>query len=142
MGKLLIKLHFKLTLDDIWGLIDNWTMSRVPQNYGSISTPVAGFSGESSTAFNNYCDNVVTNIYTINSSLKTLDNALKTIGTSRDNPGLRNKMWVQRKKFKYLFYSLLQLLYYWWMLDICAGFYFLYEISISTQSIFCDGIND
>lgn len=67
-------------------------MSRVPQNYGSISTPVAGFSGESSTAFNNYCDNVVTNIYTINSSLKTLDNALKTIGTSRDNPGLRNKM--------------------------------------------------
>lgn len=67
-------------------------MNRQPQNYGSFSTPVAGFSGESSTAFNNYCDNVVTNIYTINASLKTLENALKTIGTNRDNQGIRNNM--------------------------------------------------
>lgn len=64
----------------------------MPQNYGSIYTPVAGFSGEGSAAFNNYCDNVVTNIYTINTSLKTLENALRTLGTSRDNQGLRNKM--------------------------------------------------
>lgn len=67
-------------------------MNRPPQNYGAISNPIAGFSGESSTAFNNYCDNVVTNIYTINASLKTLEKALKTIGTSKDNQGLRNNM--------------------------------------------------
>ncbi|VEN33940.1 unnamed protein product [Callosobruchus maculatus] len=71
-------------------------MSRPPQNYGSINTPNVGFSGGSSvsTEFNNYCDNVVTNIYTINSSLKTLDNALKVIGTKKDSPGLRNKIHV------------------------------------------------
>lgn len=69
-------------------------MNRPSQNYGSISSPLTGVSGESSTAFNNYCDNVVTNIYTINTSLKTLENALKTIGTSRDNQGLRSNMYV------------------------------------------------
>lgn len=69
-------------------------MNRPQQNYGSISSPVAeaGLGGESSSSFNNYCDSVVTNIYTINSSLKTLENALKTIGTTRDNQGLRNNM--------------------------------------------------
>ncbi|CAH1993993.1 unnamed protein product [Acanthoscelides obtectus] len=73
-------------------------MSRPSQNYGSISNPNPniGFSGGSSnsTEFNSYCDNVVTNIYTINSSLKTLDNALKVIGTKKDSPGLRNKVHV------------------------------------------------
>ncbi|KAJ8922572.1 hypothetical protein NQ315_007602 [Exocentrus adspersus] len=67
-------------------------MSR-PQNYGSIS-PAVGFSGEPTTEFNSYCDNVVTNIYTINSSLKTLENAIKNIGTTKDNQVLRNKIHV------------------------------------------------
>lgn len=65
-------------------------MSR-PQNYGSIS-PTVGFSGDQTSEFNSYCDNVVTNIYTVNSSLKTLENALKNIGTNKDNQGVRNKM--------------------------------------------------
>lgn len=70
-------------------------MNRPQQNYGSFSSPVAaGVSGDSSADFNNYCDSVVTNIYTINASLKTLENALKTIGTNRDNQGLRNNMLV------------------------------------------------
>lgn len=67
-------------------------MNRPPQNYGSISSPLAAHSDESSTAFINYCDNVVTNIYTINASLKSLEHALKTIGTKKDNQGLRNNM--------------------------------------------------
>lgn len=67
-------------------------MNRPTQNYGSISTPIPSFSDEMSTTFNSYCDNVVTNIYTINASLKTLENALKTIGTKKDNQGLRNNM--------------------------------------------------
>lgn len=67
-------------------------MNRPQQNYGSFSSSVAGISGDSSSTFNNYCDSVVTNIYTINASLKTLENALKTIGTNRDNQGLRNNM--------------------------------------------------
>lgn len=69
-------------------------MNRPQQNYGSFSSSVAGISGDSSSTFNNYSDSVVTNIYTINASLKTLENALKTIGTNRDNQGLRNNMWV------------------------------------------------
>lgn len=39
-------------------------------------------------------DSVVTNIYTINASYKTLDSALKSIGTNKDNQGLRNKIHV------------------------------------------------
>lgn len=68
-------------------------MSRA-QNYGSISTPAVEFSGSdnSSLDFNNLCDDVVTNVYTINSSAKTLEGAAKTIGTAKDNQGLRNKM--------------------------------------------------
>ncbi|KAG5877011.1 hypothetical protein JTB14_021907 [Gonioctena quinquepunctata] len=66
-----------------------------PHNYGSISSPTVDFSGTSSNSeFNNYADNVVTNIYTINSSLKTLDNALKVIGTKKDNQGVRNQIHV------------------------------------------------
>lgn len=66
-------------------------MNRPRQNYGATSTPTAD-SGESSTAFINYSDNVVTNVYTINSSLRTLENALKTIGTPKDTQGLRNNV--------------------------------------------------
>lgn len=67
-------------------------MNRQPQNYGSISTPSVDFRGNQLVEFNSLCDDVVTNIYTINSSLKTLENASKTIGTKKDNQGLRNKM--------------------------------------------------
>ncbi|XP_074037650.1 syntaxin 13 [Leptinotarsa decemlineata] len=67
-----------------------------PHSYGSITSPPAvDFSGSSnSSEFNSYADNVVTNIYTINSSIKTLDNALKVIGTKKDNQGVRNQIHV------------------------------------------------
>ncbi|KAJ8953109.1 hypothetical protein NQ318_013453 [Aromia moschata] len=68
-------------------------MSRPPQNYGSIESPVVGFN-DNTSEFNSFCDNVVTNIYTINSSLKTLESALKSIGTKKDNQGFRNKIHV------------------------------------------------
>ncbi|KAJ8985382.1 hypothetical protein NQ317_007539 [Molorchus minor] len=68
-------------------------MNRQSQNYGSISAPTVGFS-ENTSEFNSYCDSVVTNIYTINSSLKTLETALKCIGTKKDNQGLRNSIHV------------------------------------------------
>lgn len=67
-------------------------MNKQPYNYGATSSTDVGFVGKRSQEFNNLCDNVVTNVYTINSSLKTLDNALKTIGTKRDNQGVRNTM--------------------------------------------------
>lgn len=64
-----------------------------PQNYGSISeTREVDFSDANYSEFNSLCDNVVTNIYTINSSWKTLENAQKAIGTSKDSPALRDKM--------------------------------------------------
>ncbi|KAF2902845.1 hypothetical protein ILUMI_03339 [Ignelater luminosus] len=71
-------------------------MNKQPQNYGTMSsTQEVQFEGSSiSSEFNSLCDNIVTNIYTINSSWKTLDNALKSLGTSRDNQGLRDKIHV------------------------------------------------
>ncbi|CAH0560472.1 unnamed protein product [Brassicogethes aeneus] len=69
-------------------------MNRSQQNYGSISGPSVGFAGTNSQELNSLCDSVVTNLYTINGSIKTLDNALKTIGTKRDNQGLRNNVHV------------------------------------------------
>lgn len=68
-------------------------MNRQPQTYGTISSPTdVGFSDRIATQFNSYTDNVVTNIYTINSSIKTLENALKLIGTKKDSHGVRNKV--------------------------------------------------
>ncbi|CAG9854650.1 unnamed protein product [Phyllotreta striolata] len=70
-------------------------MNRQPQSYGAISTSAdVGFSDRISSEFNSYTDNVVTNIYTINSSIKTLENALKLIGTKKDTHGVRNKVHV------------------------------------------------
>ncbi|KAK9869971.1 hypothetical protein WA026_006068 [Henosepilachna vigintioctopunctata] len=72
-------------------------MNRQMQNYGSISTPPdVNFAGNRSVEFNITCDNVVTNIYTINSSFRGLENALKNIGTTKDNHGLRNKIHVMQ----------------------------------------------
>jgi len=67
-------------------------------NYGSITDPEVGFSGvvqaDISTEFNSLSNDVATNVFTINSSIKTLQDALKLIGTQRDNIGLRNKIHV------------------------------------------------
>lgn len=69
-------------------------MSRkTPPNYGAMeSTTEVQFSGDPTMEFNALCDGIVTNIYTINSSYKTLDVSLKALGTSRDGLALRNKM--------------------------------------------------
>lgn len=64
-----------------------------PQNYGSISdSPEVNFNGGNPLEYNSLCDSVVTNIYTINTSWKTLENGLKFIGTNKDNQGARNKL--------------------------------------------------
>ena len=65
---------------------------KSPATYGTMSSaPDVSFS-ENTVEFNTLCDNIVTNIYTINTSWKTLDGALKNIGTSKDNKSLRDKM--------------------------------------------------
>lgn len=72
-------------------------MSYQPQNYGTMSShpsDVQFGGGGSSAEFNSLCDNIVTNIYTINSSWKVLENGFKNLGTNRDNQGLRDKMLV------------------------------------------------
>uniref|UniRef100_A0A1B6DV26 t-SNARE coiled-coil homology domain-containing protein n=1 Tax=Clastoptera arizonana TaxID=38151 RepID=A0A1B6DV26_9HEMI len=48
----------------------------------------------SPTELYSLCENITTNVYTINSSFKQLDEALKAFGTSRDNQGLRDKVHV------------------------------------------------
>lgn len=72
-------------------------MNRNPTNYGSITDPEVGFSGVRnrdviSREFNALCDDIATNLYTINSSIKGLQENLQLLGTTRDNTGVRNKM--------------------------------------------------
>lgn len=63
------------------------------QNYGSMSdTSEVNFNAGNLTEFNCLCDSVVTNIYTINSSWKMLENGIKNIGTNKDNQGMRDKL--------------------------------------------------
>lgn len=73
-------------------------MSRNPTNYGSITDPEVGFSGNRNdrilTEFNSLMNDIATNVFTINSSIKTLLDASKIIGTPRDNIGVRNKIHV------------------------------------------------
>ncbi|KAL1505218.1 hypothetical protein ABEB36_004832 [Hypothenemus hampei] len=74
-------------------------MHRNNTNYGSINDPEVGFSGMSSSdtiarEFNSLCDDIATNLYTINSSIKTLQDNFRVIGTPRDNSGIRNKIHV------------------------------------------------
>ncbi|KAF5284593.1 hypothetical protein FQR65_LT02419 [Abscondita terminalis] len=72
-------------------------MDRTLQNYGTMSsdnTDVHFEGGSNTSEFNSICDNIVTNIYTINSSWKTLESALKSLGTTRDTKGLRDKIHV------------------------------------------------
>ncbi|ENN83243.1 hypothetical protein YQE_00397, partial [Dendroctonus ponderosae] len=71
-------------------------MNRQTTNYGSIRDPEVGFSGSTnndvSREFNDLFDNIATNLYTINSSIRTLLDSIKLIGTAKDNAGLRNKL--------------------------------------------------
>lgn len=72
-------------------------MNRNSTNYGSITDPEVGFSGARtsdviSREFNALCDDIATNLYTINSSIRGLQENLQLLGTTRDNPGVRNKM--------------------------------------------------
>ncbi|KAK7874231.1 hypothetical protein R5R35_006271 [Gryllus longicercus] len=67
------------------------------KTYGTNDdVPNVGFSGSpfSPTELYNLCENITTNIYTINTSWKTLQDALKAIGTERDSQGLRDKVRV------------------------------------------------
>ena len=68
-------------------------MSRKsPLTYGMmLYTPDVNFS-ENTIEFNTLCDNIVTNIYTINTNWKTTDGALKNIGTSKDDKNLKDRM--------------------------------------------------
>ena len=75
----------------------NWDflyrMAQRPQNYGStdqrVDVPEIGFSP---TELYSLCENITTNIYTINASWKVMERAYKNIGTSKDNQGLRDKV--------------------------------------------------
>jgi hypothetical protein len=73
-------------------------MSRFePQkNYGSIgnSVPNVGFAGLqfSPTELYNLSENITTNINTVIRSWRNLEQALRSIGTEKDNQGLRDKV--------------------------------------------------
>jgi hypothetical protein len=66
------------------------------KNYGAIgnSVPDVGFLGLqfSPTELYNLSENITTNINTIIKSWKNLEQALKNIGTDKDNQGLRDKV--------------------------------------------------
>lgn len=68
-------------------------MNNKPVNYGATSSTGVKFEGGIPAEYNSICENVVTNIYTINSSWKSLDSSFKNLGTARDNRGLRDKMY-------------------------------------------------
>ncbi|XP_014468419.1 PREDICTED: syntaxin-12 isoform X2 [Dinoponera quadriceps] len=70
-------------------------MAHSSQTYGStdhrVDVPDIGFSP---TELYSLSENITTNIYTINTSWRTLEKAYKNIGTSKDNQGLRDKVHV------------------------------------------------
>lgn len=70
-------------------------MAHSSQSYGSTDqrtdVPDVGFSP---TELYSLSENITTNIYTINTSYRTLDRAYKHIGTNKDNQGLRDKVHV------------------------------------------------
>ncbi|KAF4521457.1 hypothetical protein B566_EDAN001754 [Ephemera danica] len=72
--------------------------SRSQGGYGSMApsnpVPEVDFSQFSPTEFYNLCESITTNIYTINTSWKQLEEALKSVGTERDSSGLRDKVHV------------------------------------------------
>ncbi|KZC03865.1 PREDICTED: syntaxin-12 [Dufourea novaeangliae] len=68
-------------------------MAHSSQTYGSTDqrtdVPDVGFSP---TELYSLSENITTNIYTINTSWRTLEHAYKNIGTNKDNEGLRDKV--------------------------------------------------
>ncbi|XP_046748442.1 syntaxin-12 [Diprion similis] len=70
-------------------------MAHSSRGYGSTDqrsdVPDVGFSP---TELYSLSENITTNIYTINSSWRTLDRAFKTIGTNKDSQGLRDRVHV------------------------------------------------
>lgn len=70
-------------------------MAHSSQTYGStdqrVDVPDIGFSP---TELYSLSENITTNIYTINTSWRTLERAYKSIGTSKDGQGLRDKVHV------------------------------------------------
>lgn len=72
---------------------------RNQKTYGSTNrAPTVAFAGPGFDflEFKNLCDSITTNIYTINTSRKNLERALKNIGTERDNQGLRDGIHVNQ----------------------------------------------
>lgn len=75
--------------------------SGTGRSYGSITTqneslPNVGVSGyaQSNSELSTLCENITTNIYTINSSWNQLQQSIKVIGTNKDNQGVRDKVHV------------------------------------------------
>ncbi|XP_033339342.1 syntaxin 13 isoform X2 [Megalopta genalis] len=70
-------------------------MAHSSQTYGSTDqrtdVPDVGFSP---TELYSLSENITTNIYTINTSWRTLEHAYKNVGTNKDNQGLRDKVHV------------------------------------------------
>ena len=70
-----------------------YRMAHSSQTYGStdqrIDVPDVGFSP---TELYSLSENITTNIYTINTSYRTLERAYKNIGTKKDSQGLRDKV--------------------------------------------------
>ena len=68
-------------------------MAHSSQSYGSTDqrsdVPDVGFSP---TELYSLSEDITSNIYTINSSWRTLERAFKRIGTNKDNKELRDKV--------------------------------------------------
>lgn len=68
-------------------------MAHSSQSYGSTDqradVPDVGFSP---TELYSLSENITTNIYTINTSWRTLERSQKNVGTNKDNQGLRDKV--------------------------------------------------
>ncbi|XP_076295012.1 syntaxin 13 isoform X3 [Lasioglossum baleicum] len=68
-------------------------MAHSSQTYGSTDqrtdVPDVGFSP---TELYSLSENITTNIYTINTSWRTLNDANKTVGTNKDNQGIRDNV--------------------------------------------------
>lgn len=67
-------------------------MAHSSHTYGSTDQRDVPDVGFSPTELYSLSENITTNIYTINASFRTLDRALKHIGTNKDNQGLRDKV--------------------------------------------------
>lgn len=69
---------------------------------GGLSAGLAGggLAGDSNasqfspTELYNLCENITTNIYTINNGCKKVEKELRSIGTAKDTQGLRDQMYV------------------------------------------------